>query len=172
MKHPWQRIGAYLIDYGMILLWMAALFGAANLGWLAIEIPDAFTTKARWLAQGQAFLMLTLPVYLYFTISEMFVRQATLGKRVLQLRFKGRPAQIILRNMLKFAPWEVTHTGIWHGMNVPFGSAPTPLGWTLFAVSMGLSFLYFISLFVRNGHPPYDGLAGTQVARVLADNDP
>ena len=91
---------------------------------------------------------------------------------VLQLRVKGRPAQIILRNMLKFAPWEVTHTGIWHGMNVPFGSAPTPLGWTLFAVSMGLSFLYFISLFVRNGHPPYDGLAGTQVARVLADNDP
>lgn len=145
---------------------MAVLFGGATLGWLTLDAPEIFTAKARWIAQGQAFLMLTLPVYLCFTLSEMFGRKATLGKRVAKLTVDGRPAQIILRNILKFAPWEIAHTGIWHGMDMPFGSAPTALGWTLFAVSMGLSGLYLISLFSGDGRPPYDRLAGTRVTRL------
>lgn len=166
MKHPFRRIGAYLVDYGVILVWLAALFAMASLGWLTISIPEVFSTKARWIAQGQAFLMVTLPVCLYFILCEIAGRKATLGKRVMKLTVEGRPAKVILRNILKFAPWEMAHTGIWHGMDVPFGSAPTALGWSLFAISMGLSGLYLISLFIGDGRPPYDRLAGTRVTRL------
>lgn len=162
-----RRIGAYLVDYIVILLWMSLLLIAASAGWIGVSADVPGSSFGRWILQGQAFLWLTLPVYLYFTLFEALGRQATIGKRLLRLRVAGSVFQIALRNTLKFLPWELAHTGIWHGMIVPFQASPTPLGWSLFTLSMGLSLLYLMTLFIGHnqavGRALYDHIAGTSV---------
>ncbi|GLQ19883.1 RDD family protein [Algimonas porphyrae] len=160
-----RRIAAYLVDYIVILLWLGLIFSAAMLGLIGINDPDVWTGADRWIAQAQAFLMVTLPVYLYFTISESRGRKATPGKRLLGLTVDGTPLQIMQRNLVKFLPWEVAHTAIWHGMPLPAASEPTPLGLTLMCLSMAAAGLYIISLFIGSGRTPYDRISGTQVVR-------
>ncbi|MEM9600887.1 MAG: RDD family protein, partial [Pseudomonadota bacterium] len=84
MKQGLRRIAAYLIDYGVILIWIGLLFGAASTGLLGFHSADSWTTCDRWIAQGQGFLAMTLPVYLYFTLFEAFGAKATFGKRALR----------------------------------------------------------------------------------------
>lgn len=159
-KQVLRRLAAYTIDYGVIAIWIAVLFLAANSGWLGIKVEGQLDGAARWAVQG----MLTLPVYLYFTLSEAFGRKATVGKRVFGLRVDGSPRRIAFRNILKFLPWELAHMGIWHGMAVPFVTEPNMLGMSLFAVSLGLSSLYLLSLFIGDGRTPYDRLSKTSVS--------
>lgn len=162
---PFRRIGAYCVDYLVILIWMAGLALAAQAGWIGLSPDEGLSPSARWSAQGQAFLMLTLPVFLYFTLFEAFGSRATLGKRITKLRVTGSPSRVVLRNFLKFLPWEIAHMAIWHGMAAPLASEPSALGWMLFTLSLSLSGLYFISLFLGQKSPPYDRIAGTAMIK-------
>src|SRR5688500_20006548 len=81
----WKRAGAFALDYIIILGYLLAvvllallantLFGANQ--WL-------FANRMR--AQFVAFLLVTLPITLYFAISESSPRQATWGKQRLKLK--------------------------------------------------------------------------------------
>lgn len=163
MKLGLRRLAAYAIDFGVIAIWMILLILAVNSGWIEIKVEDTLDSAARWAVQGQAFLMLTLPVYLYFTLSEALGRNATIGKRALGLGVDGSPIQIAVRNLLKFLPWELAHTGIWHGMAVPFVTDPNALGTSFITISLGLSAVYLVTLFIGHGRTPYDRLSGTSV---------
>lgn len=114
----WLRAGAFALDYIVILAYLLgitllpilanALFGA-NL-WL-------FADRVR--AQIVAFLLVTLPVTLYFAVSESSARQATWGKHRLKLKVTDHGGNRISfwralgRTILKFIPWEISHTLIW-----------------------------------------------------------
>lgn len=164
MKHPWRRVGAYLIDYVVILLWIAALALMAEAGWVGLKGSGDMEFWARASLQAQAFGLLTGPVILYFILCERSGWRGTIGKRLTNL--KVEPAsfpKIILRNILKFLPWEMAHTAIWQGSPMPLASEPNTLGWTLIVVSMGLCLLYIIGLFVGSGRTLYDRIAGTRV---------
>lgn len=160
-----RRIGAYGVDYLVILVWMAGLALAAQAGWIGIGIADDYSRAARWAAQAQAFLMLTLPVLLYFIILESVGRKATFGKSITRIEVTGSRHQVVVRNLLKFAPWEIAHTAIWHGMPIPFASEPTALGLALFGLSLSLAGLYLVTLFIGEKTVLYDRLAGTNVVR-------
>ena len=164
MRHPWRRIGAYIIDYCVILIWMAALASMAEAGWVRIEGSGSEDFLARASLQAQAFVLLTGPVILYFTICERSHWRGTIGKRLTRLQVEPRSfPKIILRNVLKFLPWEMAHTAIWFGSYAPLVTPPNAFGWTLISVSVGLSLLYLTGLFVGSGRPLYDRLAGTSV---------
>lgn len=70
-------------------------------------------------AEATGFLTLTLPVTLYFSLTEASVSGATWGKRRMTLRVVGPHEQrlsllrSLLRGAWKFAPWELAHAGIW-----------------------------------------------------------
>ena len=70
-------------------------------------------------AEATGFLALTLPVTLYFVLSEASVTGATWGKRWMRLRVVGPGdqrlslARSLVRSSWKFAPWELAHAGIW-----------------------------------------------------------
>lgn len=114
----WKRVGAFALDYLLILgyllgvillsLFASAVFGASQ--WL-------FADRLR--AQLVAFFIVTLPVTLYFAISESSQRQATWGKRRLKLQVADHDGSRIgfwrslARTLLKFIPWELSHTLIW-----------------------------------------------------------
>src|SRR5699024_3565029 len=73
-------------------------------------------------AELTGFLMMTLPVSLYFIICECSKWQGTLGKRKMGIRVVddlgrrigvGRSA---FRTAVKFLPWDIAHFAIWRIM--------------------------------------------------------
>ena len=68
-----------------------------------------------WLIYGWIFLTVSLPIWLYFILSERSRRQATLGKRLMGLTVvsddgeKPHLQQVVGRTILKLVPWELFH---------------------------------------------------------------
>ena len=114
----WRRAGAFALDYLIIL---GYLLGLASLFLLVNRILDGnqalFAERIR--AQFVAFLLVTLPISLYFAVSESSPRQATWGKQKVQLKVVDRNNNRVSfwralgRTILKFIPWELSHTLIW-----------------------------------------------------------
>lgn len=74
------------------------------------------------------------------------------------------------RAALKFAPWELAPTALWHGPGTPFVSPSA--AWTMMGYVMALTGAgwYVVSLFGRSRRTPYDRLVGTLVVRGTGDN--
>jgi uncharacterized RDD family membrane protein YckC len=114
----WKRVGAFALDYIIILGYLLGLF------LISLLINTLFDAN-QWLfadrirAQFVSFLMVTLPITLYFAISESSPRQATWGKGRLKIKVVDRRGnqvgfwRSLGRNLLKFVPWEISHTLIW-----------------------------------------------------------
>jgi len=89
-----------------------ALFGAVMFATSGKPSPPANA----WKAQGLGFLTMTPPVTLYFALCESAVFRASLGKRAVGLVVSGEAGArlsfgaALLRNAIKFVPWECGHT--------------------------------------------------------------
>jgi uncharacterized RDD family membrane protein YckC len=120
----WIRIKAFLWDYLILLAYIAVM---TIVLWL-FNIPEiVFTNRVQ--SQIAGILTLTLPVILYFSISESSNQQGTWGKKRLKLIVTSKDEKKIsfgrafARNLLKFMPWEISHTLIWESMYNPEASA-------------------------------------------------
>ncbi len=117
------------------------------------------------------FLMLTLPVTLYFAISEHSTAASSWGKRRLGLRVVtaggGRLglARSLLRSGLKFAPWELAHAAIWQ-FTFAGPRPPAALDVVLGVVWLLVGLNFLSALIDRRHRALYDLLAGTAVLQV------
>ena len=124
------------------------------------------------MSQAVVFCIFILPVALYFAFAEASRRQATLGKAIMRLRvttMRGRRVPLrrsLLRSAIKFAPWELAHTAVWHVPGRPFVSEPSVLNWIGWALATSIAAVYVLSLCVGTRRTPYDWASGT---RVVAD---
>lgn len=163
----WQRVAAFVLDYIIIL---GYLLGIILLSILMNSLFDInqwlFAERVR--AQLVAFLMVTPPVSLYFAISESSARRATWGKQRLKLTVVDvRRNRISFwrafgRTLLKFIPWEISHTLIWQ---IYFSGGPVP-AW----INYGFALVYLLigvnmtSLVVtKTNQSLYDLMTGTYV---------
>ena len=114
----WLRAKAFAFDYLIISLYLIVvllLFLALN----SIFQLDRILFVNRISAQASAFLIVTLPITLYFAIGESSGRQASWGKQKLNLKVTDRQGNRVtfwrafVRTLLKFIPWEISHTLIW-----------------------------------------------------------
>jgi len=170
-----QRIFAFLWDYlpiaGWLLLVMA--FGAA-LGVLAPEFANTVFGNPLT-GQLAGFCLVTLPVALYFAVQESSQCHATWGKRkrgLVVVTTLGEGVgfmQALARTLLKFVPWELSHTFIIHaaiagkaGQDPPdWASAVLVLAWMLVLANL-------VSFFMSARRQTlYDRIAGTQVMRAV-----
>jgi uncharacterized RDD family membrane protein YckC len=163
----WRRAGAFALD---TLIISGYLLGLTLLSSLVNRFVDMnqllFADRIR--AQLVAFLLVTLPVTLYFALSESSPRQATWGKQKLQLRVVGRNHdrlsfwRALGRTILKFIPWELSHTLIWEIYFSPRAdSAWISYGFLLVYVLIGLNIL---ALALTKTHQTlYDLLTNTYV---------
>jgi uncharacterized RDD family membrane protein YckC len=136
-----QRVAAFALDYIIIL---GYLLGLALLSLLTTQLFSAsqwlFADRVR--AQFVAFLLVTLPVTLYFAVSESSPQRATWGKQRLKLKVGDRNGNRISvwrafgRTLLKFVPWEISHTLIWQ---IYFSQA-APSVW----ISYGFALVYLL----------------------------
>ena len=164
-----MRFKAALFDYIVIsgyLLVLVALGGV-----LRGSLTPLFGVSAAR-AEAVGFLFLTLPVGCYFLISEVR-RAATWGKKKMGIAVvtdvthaRVTPLRALIRNAVKFLPWELAHFVIWR-FYFPTDRLAPYLNWLLGLVYV-LILLYAIVPFMnRRRKSVYDWAAGTAV--VIAD---
>ena len=165
----WKRAGAFALDYIVILGYLIALtllFFLLN----SIFKLDRFLFTTRVQSQVMGFLFLTLPVTLYFAFGESSIRQATWGKQRLGLKVTDDRGHRIsswsafARALLKFVPWEISHTLIW---NIYFASRIDSVfinyGFALVYLLIGLN---IASLLLTKSHQTlYDLITRTYVTK-------
>jgi len=131
-----QRAAAYAIDYLVIALY-AVLLAAVT---LALGFGGDFSKSAGY---ALALATLTGPVVLVFTGLETLLG-ATPGKAVTSLTVQrangGQPGfgRALVRNLIKFAPWEIAHAGIWLTPGQPFVNPPGLASLILMNAALGL----------------------------------
>jgi uncharacterized RDD family membrane protein YckC len=166
----WRRAAAFALDY---LIISGYLIGLALLSLLLNNLLDAnqWLFADRIQAQAIAFLLVTLPVTLYFAISESSVKQATWGKQRLKMKVTDHYGNRISiwrafgRTLLKFIPWELSHTLIWQ---IYFSQQPDSVwisyGFVLVYLLIGLNIILLV--ITRRNQTLYDLLARTYVVNL------
>jgi uncharacterized RDD family membrane protein YckC len=168
----WQRIKGFLLDYLIIMAYivlLAIISVGLGLGPLRSVIRAMFADPN--ISELSAFLLLVAPVILYFALFESSSWQASWGKRKIGLYVTDTHGarlgflRSLVRSLLKFVPWELTHACLWRIPGWPLAPAtPSPvimaglvLVWILVAV-------YLASIFMSKKHQSlYDRIAGTYV---------
>jgi uncharacterized RDD family membrane protein YckC len=112
---------------------------------------------------------MTLPVILYFGIMESSKWGASLGKRIVGLRvctdLGGRLSlrRAIIRNGIKFAPWEIGHLVAQQAFYSGDAGMQSWIYGPVF-LSMALPIWWVVSL-LKNNFAPYDRWAGVRIDR-------
>jgi uncharacterized RDD family membrane protein YckC len=163
-----RRLLAFAVDWLVVLLWCGLLFGSVMIATSGHPPrPDN-----PWTAQAIGFLTMTLPVTLYFALCESSAFRASLGKRVLGLvvsrdtgeRLAFAPA--LLRNAIKFVPWEFGHTVAQQAALSGEGGFPAWVWGPAIVALVGP--LWWLVAIIATGRAPYDRWA---LARVLRSAD-
>ncbi|MFY0603543.1 MAG: RDD family protein [Flavobacteriaceae bacterium] len=161
-----RRVLAFVIDYIVIITYAVLLFLASSLLMNRFNIDLNFGNPFK--NQIIGFFTLTLPVFLYFYLSEKGIHKATLGKRVLRLKVvsaKKHTYSIFLRNFLKFLPWEIAHIGVYQIVFFENQQQETPHWvWFLLITPQVLVLIYFVSTLISKGKKSiYDRICNTEL---------
>lgn len=161
------RIRAFGLDYLVILAYGVLLVAV---GLLLQSVLAPLFSRSAATAEATAFLLVTLPVSLYFALSESGGSQGTWGKRRMGLKVVDARGERIglmrslVRSAVKFIPWELAHFVIWRFM-LPTSLSTARLNLLLGVVWLGV-FLYLFTPFLNKGRRSiYDMVAGTWVVR-------
>ena len=168
-----KRLKAFAFDYIIIFAYIVVLAGV-NYGIFLSrgaleEISPLFASPI--IKDAIAFLTLILPVILYFTLQESSPKQATWGKRRVGLRVVNvngetlTKAQAFARSLIKFLPWQIAHTSIYHIEGLPFAPVePSPMVIAGFVLVYLLVGIYTASALISKKHrTPYDWASGSYV---------
>ena len=158
-----RRLAAYAIDVVILAAVLVPL--AFGLQLLIGYRPD--TGVGVWLA---SLATISVPSWVYFTLSDASTRGATLGKRLLGLRASsldgGRIGlgRALVRTAIKLIPWELTHLTLF-ALSPELGSF-TGLQIGFLWVVYGLFAIYLVVAVRNRGERSvHDLAAGTAVRR-------
>lgn len=167
----WQRIKAFAFDYLIIAgyLMLTVLLGV-GINLALPNVSQAFFAN-RYNGQVISSLLVTLSIALYFPRQESSSQQATWGKRkigVRVIRTDGSPltfARALGRTLLKFVPWELSHTLIWQLRFAQSEVEPLILaGFVLVWLLVGAN---VVSCWLSGKHQTiYDKMSDTYVVKV------
>jgi len=168
-----KRLKAFALDYLIVLAYILVL---ATVNYGLIPAGGALDRFSPFFASpiGRdtiAFLTLILPVILYFALQESSSRGATWGKRKAGIQVVSLVGarltfgRALVRSALKFLPWQIAHTSIYHIPGLPFApEQPSPMVMAGFVLTYVLVGLYILSALLTKRHrTPYDWAAGSWV---------
>ena len=155
-----KRMTEFLFDYLFILTYLVFLFLGSMLFYIIFfnGIPEFTEIQSQCLV----FFTSVLPVTLLFTFLD-YTKNGSFGKTKagLQLVYKKKTVQAsLLRNTIKFLPWQIGHMGTIHGVYSEFDllSIILSISATLLAV-----LLLAMTMFRKDKRHLGDLLAHTQV---------
>ena len=170
------RLKAFAFDYLPVAAYILLLFGVTMaFAWVMGSLGRPVNWPSNPLVGDLiAFLTLVLPVILYFTLQESSSRTATWGKRKVGLLVVNEEGERLtfgrafLRSFLKFLPWQIAHTSLFHWEGWPFAPAePTVMVLVGFGLAYLLVGIYIASALVSKKHrTPYDWVAGSYVVEM------
>ena len=169
------RVRAFAFDY-LIIMGYLIILTALVLGLSAVTpLPPRIRSYLAHpiLSDLITFLALVLPVILYFTLSESEPAQATWGKQRAGLQVgdahgkKLNRKRAFWRNLVKFAPWQLAHTSIYHVEGWPLApQTPSPAVMASLILVWLLVLLNLASLLLSKSHQTmYDWLSGAYVIK-------
>lgn len=132
-----KRFASLAIDFLVIILWGLIVLAVSLLIYFVIL---GFAPDFSELGMNLVSLILILPAILYFVITEAGEKHATFGKRKMKLYVttidtKLHLWQIIVRNLIKFLPWQAAHMMIFHGIVSKWEFSPALI------VLMGIAYM-------------------------------
>ena len=155
-----KRMTEFLFDYLFILAYLVLLFLGSMLIYIIFfnGVPEFTEVQSQWLA----FFTSVLPITLLFTFLD-YTNNGSFGKAKagLQLVYKKKTVQAsLIRNTIKFLPWQIGHMGTIHGVYSEFDLLSIILSFlaTLLAV-----LLLAMTVFRKDKRHLGDLLAHTQV---------
>ncbi|MBF0707822.1 RDD family protein [Alkalihalobacillus hwajinpoensis] len=160
------RIYAFLLDYLIIIAY--GIFVVGTISIVFRSYMNSFFSVSPITAELTGFFMMTLPVSLYFILSESSKWQGTWGKRRMNIRVvdnegdRIRIGRSFIRTAVKFIPWEVAHFGIWRLM-LPTEFPEITIYIMLCAVNLTILLYLIIPFTNKRKKSIYDWAAGTVV---------
>ena len=168
--HPLRRLVAYWID--MTLLY-AVLLGIQAIIFTQTEIPQWIARQHPLVIYFWIMLVISVPIWLYFTWWESSAHQATVGKRLLRLRVTHQhgarlsPRQAFRRTLAKLGFFELGHISFLFPTQIDLTAADAP-PWGVFLVVI-LMLVYFGVVWITPRRQSiHDLLVGTVVVPVLS----
>ncbi|QUW20278.1 RDD family protein [Sporosarcina sp. Marseille-Q4063] len=163
------RLKAFLIDYVLIFAYLVLLV-VLNI-FLFPSIQELFQGSLIT-AQFMGFLMVTLPISIYFIVCDSVIGGQSIGKKKMGIRVvdaNGKALSIpraIFRTVLKFFPWELSHFLVYR--MVAIGDEAVPISYSLIGgVIYALIFVYILTtIFTKNKQSLYDIIAKTYVIKL------
>ena len=168
--NPFRRLLAYWIDitllYGVLLglqFGLVALTSGVVNNWIAAQQNGI-------LSWGWIFLTISLPMWLYFILTESGPRQATLGKCLLGLKVTDLDGNRLTvttaawRTVCKLAFFEIGHLSLL--LPTPLFDEPDPSFRVGFVVLIALMLIYFaVTLITPRNQSIHDLIVKTLVVR-------
>ena len=172
-RHPWKRLLAWIVDWLIILVWVAVV--------AAVGVPLYLTgitiaMPVLWL-NVVATVTLVVPITVLLAGLEASAKEASLGKRLARLRVVSLRAgdrlsfgRAMVRNSLKIAvPWVIGHAAVYGIVSTSGSAIVVPMWiWVVTGLAYVLPVTYLVSLFVGTGRTPYDRLSGAAVVAASA----
>jgi uncharacterized RDD family membrane protein YckC len=159
------RLIALMIDYIVILVYGLGLWGISFL--FKPFLTSLFTTSAGK-AQLTGFVLITLPITLYFIILESSKLMGSIGKRKVGIAVTNNEGERIsfprslIRNMIKFTPWELAHFAIWR-LRLPTTFSDSFILGILIMVNVIILIYIILPFLNKDKKSLYDWAAGTKV---------
>ncbi|WP_203334507.1 RDD family protein [Planococcus beigongshangi] len=165
----WIRIKAFIWDYIWLFIYLCFIVLLTTL--LLPGLQDFFNGPVG-IAQLSGFLLVTLPISLYFAIGDSNLMNGTFGKRKMGIRvvdMEGGPIgfmRSVFRILLKFLPWELSHFLVYRLVHLGDGEFPLHL-MLIGGLVYLLIFTYILTaVFSKENRSLYDRLSGTKVIRI------
>ncbi|NUU78146.1 RDD family protein [Paenibacillus xylanilyticus] len=162
------RIKAFLLDYILMFGYLVLLL-VENV-FIFPSLQELFNGSLA-VAQLTGFIMVTLPISVYFVISDSTVGGQSFGKRKTAIQVvnqNGNALSVphaIFRTILKFLPWELSHYLVYRLVHVGEGAVPVQY-YVIGGLIYALMFTYiFTAIFTKRKQSLYDLLAKTQVVK-------
>lgn len=144
-----RRLFALLVDYLVIVAYLIALFAVFGIiyGFILGTMPEFNELTSHTVS----FLTTILPAVLFFSWLEYRPPYASIGKRRFGLQVTyANPSYLnaLLRNIFKFLPWHIGHTGVIGAIYRNYSVA-----WFMLAnAGAALAVIYILMVIFRKDH--------------------
>jgi uncharacterized RDD family membrane protein YckC len=166
-----RRLGAYILDCGLLLIGLAVLQAILFVVNPLIPILRSGRQPTPTQLHLWVFVTATIPFLFYFALTLRSSRQATVGMGMLRLKVtdvSGRGigfGQALLRSAVMLIPLEVNHAVMFH--LAPRNAPPPPAFFVGIAAVWALIAVYIATMLLTRRHQSvHDLVAGTVVHRV------
>ncbi len=164
-----MRFKAFMLDYLLIFAYLIVL---AIFNIFVFPSVQSLFSNSLVVAQFTGFLMVTLPVSLYFIISDSVLGKQSIGKRFMGIKVVNESneslsiLQSVFRTIVKFLPWELSHYLVYR--LIYLGDAEVPIRYyAIGGIIYGLMLAYILTaLFSKRKKSLYDMVVETQVIKV------